>query len=541
MKKISVIMFVLLVLFPAAASSQNFNKVIEIVGGLEDSMKELIAKEEQSRKTEIAAIRSDITSLKSALFKEDTLKSDHLQIASTDAKDVLDRLEFLEKRYTATVPAADISSLTGQLDQLVDELRKVVEEGKQVQQKQLAVAPPQLYTISGQVRHRGEVDGRTFVPEARALGYNLLRSRFTVSIAPASDTKIYLQVQDSRVFGAGNPALNRGVQDGMSKSIDFHQAYFSLSNMFALPLSVKLGRQELAYGKQRLIASAGWNNFGNAFDALSAQYVYGPVSVDGFFAKLVGTQTSLYSENISGLYSYIKYSDLHTADLFMFYDNNTTPLAKGLDKGKSRLGRYSSGVTFYGKPKPFDYEAELILQRGSYAVTDSSALSSISAYLYAFTAGYMIVPESKLRVGVKYQVMSGDDNQKTGTYTSYNTLFSSAHSFFGYMDFFPKTTPEYGARSYSLHTSMDVASSTGMTFDAYYYLYDAVPTIKTSSGAIVRDQSLGYEADVTFTHKYNTFIVFNGGVSAFLPNAAMKAVKGPGVSYWSYLMTTVSF
>lgn len=541
MKKICKVCFVLLMTMPLMVSAQNFNKVIEIVGGLEETMKDLIAKEEQNRKSEIASLRSDITTLKTVLFKEDTVQSNHLLIASTDAQDVLDRLELLEKRYSGIQQTSDVSVLTGQLDQLVGELRKVVEEGKQNQQKQLTAAPPQLYTISGQVRHRGEVDGRTFIPGAKALGYNLLRSRFNVSIAPAADTRIFLQVQDSRVFGAGNPALNRGVQDGMSKSIDFHQAYFSLSGIFSLPMSVKLGRQELAYGKQRLIASAGWNNFGNAFDALSAQYVAGSVTLEGFFAKLVGTQTSLYSENISGLFSTVKYSDLHSADLFLFYDNNTAPISKGADKGESRLGRYSSGVMFSGKPKPFDYEAELILQKGSFAVTDSSLLTSVSAYLYAFSAGYTVIPESKLRVGLKFQVMSGDDDQKSGTYTSYNTLFSSAHSFFGYMDFFPKTTPEYGIRAFSIHSSIDVAPATGMTLDLYTYRYDAVPTIKTSSGAVLRDQSIGYETDITITHKYNSFILFNGGVSAFIPGPSMKALKGPGVSYWSYLMTAVSF
>ncbi|MFZ4619085.1 MAG: alginate export family protein [Bacteroidota bacterium] len=536
------ILFLLMIsaLLPSSSPAQNFNKVIEIVGGLEESMKGLIAKEERTRTQEIAAIRSDITSLKTALFKEDTVNSKHLLIASADAQSVLDRLEVLENRPAPQGASPEMNSLAGQLDQLVDELKKVVDEGKALQQKQLTV-PPQLYTINGQVRHRGEVDGRTFAPEARAIGYNLLRSRFTVSIAPAADTKIMFQLQDSRVFGAGNPALNRGVQDGMSKSIDFHQAYFALTNVFSLPMSVKLGRQELAYGKQRLIASAGWNNFGNTFDALSAQYNAGPATFDAFFAKLVGSQTSVYSENITGLYSLVKYSDAHTADAFVFYDNNTTPLLKGTDKGKARLGRYSTGITLMGKPKPFDYEAELILQRGSYAVTDSSSVSSISAYLYSVSAGYLIDANSKLRVGVKFQVMSGDDNQKVGKYSSYNTLFSSAHSFFGYMDFFPKSSPEYGVRAYSVHSGMELSPELSWNADMYYYLYDAVPTLKTSSGAIVKDQSLGYEADLTMAYKYSSMVTINYGGSAFIPETAMIALKGPAVSYWGFVMTTINF
>jgi hypothetical protein len=68
--------------------------------------------------------------------------------------------------------------------------------------------------------------------------------------------------------------------------------------------------------------------------------------VDGFIAKLVGSSDkSLSGENIGGLFSYDEIQlKLHSADLFLFYDNNTTPLAvKELDKGKSRLGRYLNG------------------------------------------------------------------------------------------------------------------------------------------------------------------------------------------------------
>jgi hypothetical protein len=197
----------------------------------------------------------------------------------------------------------------------------------------------------------------------------------------------------------------------------------------------------------------------------------------------------------------------------------------------------------YGKPKPFDYDAELIVQRGSYAVTDSSSRSPpMSAYLYAVLgrlyhrSGIKTPCRTEISRSCPVMIIKRLGHLERTTLCSPLPIRSSV-----LWISFPKTTPEYGVRAFSLHASMDVAASTGVTFDSYYFLYDAVPTIKTSSGAVVREQSLGYETDVTFQHKYNSFIVFNGGVSAFLPNAAMSALKGPGVSYWTYFMTTVSF
>jgi hypothetical protein len=49
--------------------------------------------------------------------------------------------------------------------------------------------------------------------------------------------------------------------------IDLHQAYITLGNHKEFPLSLKIGRQELIYGDERLIGAFGWNNIGRVFDA----------------------------------------------------------------------------------------------------------------------------------------------------------------------------------------------------------------------------------------------------------------------------------
>lgn len=45
-------------------------------------------------------------------------------------------------------------------------------------------------------------------------------------------------------------------------AFDLHQAYVSASKVFASPFSLKVGRQELKYGKSRLLGSAPWLNRG---------------------------------------------------------------------------------------------------------------------------------------------------------------------------------------------------------------------------------------------------------------------------------------
>lgn len=52
-----------------------------------------------------------------------------------------------------------------------------------------------------------------------------------------------------------------------SDTIDLHQAYATLGNQKEFPISLKIGRQEMIYGEERLIGAFGWNNIGRVFDA----------------------------------------------------------------------------------------------------------------------------------------------------------------------------------------------------------------------------------------------------------------------------------
>jgi hypothetical protein len=124
-------------------------------------------------------------------------------------------------------------------------------------------APPagllDAFTVTGQVRHRSELDRRSGI-EPPSL--HLLRTRLNLSFRPSEDVTGFVQVQDARLFGGGDPAAGRGTLDGRAPALDLHQAYFAVTHLLGAPLRLKVGRQELAYGNQRLIGSVGWSNVG---------------------------------------------------------------------------------------------------------------------------------------------------------------------------------------------------------------------------------------------------------------------------------------
>ena len=251
------------------------------------------------------------------------------------------------------------------------------------------LAAPTL-TLSGQIRHRSEVNGKVDLADSGAPRYHLLRTRINASFTPLDDVKVFIQVQDSRLFGGEDAAKGRGTLDGNADALDFHQAYFVVDNLFGTAFRLKLGRQELAYGNQRLVGSVGWSNVGRTFDAAVAAYRTDAVSVDVFTAQLQGSTVNTFSQNLHGLYSTFRLAEAHLADAFVLLDDNRDVVAGGPEAGTKKLQRYTLGAYLHGKPAPFDYAFEAVYQSGKMTLADAQERASIGAYLVSGALGFIV-------------------------------------------------------------------------------------------------------------------------------------------------------
>ncbi|MEP6662389.1 MAG: alginate export family protein, partial [Verrucomicrobiota bacterium] len=113
-----------------------------------------------------------------------------------------------------------------------------------------------------------------------------------------------------------------------SDSIDLHQAYFTLGNLKEFPLSLKIGRQELAYGDERLVGPVGWNNIGRVFDAAKLRWQTGSFGVDVFTSRTVIPEDGRFNvENdydfFSGIYATTTIVPKNTVDLYFFARNSS--------------------------------------------------------------------------------------------------------------------------------------------------------------------------------------------------------------------------
>ena len=380
---------------------------------------------------------------------------------------------------------------------------------------------PSSLDLGGQIRERSQLDAKAFAPDASAADFHELRTRLYAAFEPADRIEAFVQIQDSRRFGAGS-----GTLAPPTNTIDLHQAYFKVNGLFGAPLALKVGRQEIAYGNQRLIGSVGWHPRGRTFDGGVLAYETETASVDLFAARLANRYPvpsgGEGSENLLGVYSSWSVAEAQTLEAFAILDNDTQNV-----NGENQLTRFTPGVTLKGSVSQVSYTLE-----GAYQ-TGTMQGASIGASLLSATADYAFGGSSAPTLGAGYTRLSGDADPTDDELGTFNTLFATNHKFYGYMDYFlsiPAHAPQ-GLQDLHLNTSVSLSESVGVNAKFHHFTQTAAP----SGGST---EAYGQEVDLTLSYQFADPLSVTVGASTFFPGDAM--IPDGDTAYWAYVMTTVN-
>lgn len=281
---------------------------------------------------------------------------------------------------------------------------------------------PQI-SLSGELRTRLE-DVST--PNFQSRETVLMRTRLNLDAKLVTNTRVYVSLQDSRMWGQEANTVSTGNE---GQAVDLSQAWFQVDKLFGQPLSVKVGRQVLAYGDQRLIGHLEWTNNARRFDAAKLMYDTKDLSADLFYSKTAegltnpatGTPPVAATERdsfFSGLYATVKSIQNNTIDLYVLNDRNDT----------SKKDEFTYGARVNGKVAAFDYTGELALQSGDFAGTKRQ-----EAHAYAVKAGYTIPSAMNLRIGAEYDFATGADST-SGKNKAFDNLYPTNHYLYGFTD-----------------------------------------------------------------------------------------------------------
>lgn len=309
-----------------------------------------------------------------------------------------------------------------------------------------------------------------------------------------------------RVFAEGKSALGDGrdLPGGDrtidTDSLDLHQGYFELTRRLGEKesLSLRPGRQELQFGRQRLVSPLDWVNTRRTFDAVRASYVENSLRVDAFASRLVSVDRHGFDdedsgEDFHGIYATDKAGDSLSFDLYALY----------LDKDSAKFGastnqeeRVTLGLRLWGKPKDtgWDYDAEGAFQFGDFGDQD------IHAWMIATECGYTLrAAPGGPRVVVGFDYASGDGNGADDQVETFNQLYPLGHAYFGFID----QVGRQNIRDISLGLSLQPAPKLTLKVDGHWFaLANDADALYNAGGAVARaggkgEDEVGSEVDFT--------------------------------------------
>jgi len=291
---------------------------------------------------------------------------------------------------------------------------------------------PSWLRFSGEERARVEGwSGIGYKKDARDL-FLLNRLRINLQIAPSPWLKFTFQGQDSRVFGGNVKPAPASQKD----ALDLRFAYVEVGDAEKRPVSLRVGRQILAFGEGRLVADPSWGNTGRTFDAVRATFRHGKMRLDAFAASVVRMKDGEFNKRVDGDNFHGLYGALQnlvpnaTVEPYLFW--RLAPVVKAESGVAGKLDSKTAGVRWLGKlPVGFDYNVEIAGQTGRYAA------DRIGAWASHFVLGHTFPNPRRLpRVFAEYNQASGDGKLKDGRRGTFDQLYPSSHDKFGAADQF---------------------------------------------------------------------------------------------------------
>jgi len=413
-------------------------------------------------------------------------------------------------------------------------------------------------TIGGQLRERIEWYANTIEGDGKEV-VGSYRARIQIKAQLSDGVTAVFTPQAVGYWGEGGQGL--GLDTGKA-NVYMHEAYMLLSNPFGIDnVIVKLGRQEVNLGNQRLVGAVGWSQAGRSLDGILVGYVAGDYGLAGFFYGKLNDTANLVAwatpTDVSGTSSepdidiyvatwqgnFKPFGIGGTYEITDIYVNPTSAYTQTTAVGKNVDINVN---TLYGRVTPvFDTDFAKIKLNLEGAIQDGDAGSAdFNGYMFSVGAGATFADVTWApSVFLGYDYYSGDDNPDDNDLDAFWSVLPTAHKWLGHADLVWVNTPFYQFNGNGL---LNVATQSVGDFNVAgvedLYLKLAVkPMDKVSAHLDVHyfsaaedvtdgvknyGDDIGWETDLAVKYKYSKNLCLTLGWDHFDPDDAMKAVKG---------------
>jgi len=432
-------------------------------------------------------------------------------------------------------------------------------------------------TATGQFRPRTEFrDGFTTLQTkgAETAAFTSQRTRLNVGFA-GYRYKFFVALQDVRVWGQDASTINR-VTTAENNGVQLHEAWGEILLNDTISdiqnISLKIGRQEIAYDDQKVMGALDWlqqaryhdavvlkfNNkgwtadFGAAFNQnkeLLAGTIYNgvPPTTAGYPAGTNGLGTNYKSMEylyVAKKFFFGDISFLFLSDNFNKYTNVTsgTPPVVTKVNEKGIWTRNTTGFYYNVNPtRKLKLEGSVYYQFGH----DKNG-RSLNSNLASITSTLQV--GRKLFIGPGIDYLSGNDGTKAVTATSENNqfdpLYGTPHKFWGSMDYFYVSSGfgTQGLLNYFLKAKYNLKDN--LTLFADIHCFEAGNKLSNGAGG-TQTSYLGTELDLKMSYNMTKMINIEAGYSVMQATNSMASAQVKNVAnanltpQWAYVMVNI--
>lgn len=357
----------------------------------------------------------------------------------------------------------------------------------------------------------------------------------------SSRYKVYIAVQDIRTWGSvANAAIDtKGL-------LSVYEAY---GEVFIRPkFSVKMGRQAIAHGDERIFGSLDWAMQGRRHDAMVFNYADSSWRVETGFAYNQDAESSRWSQytvNNYKTFQYIWYNQqfkkLNLGALIL----NTGFVGSKMNQTTQKLDTLTLFTQTLGaradyNDKKFSVGGFVYAQFGK-----DPTNRNVKAVDISVEGSLKPNKEWILTLGTEY--ISGTSQVDTANKenNSFNPYFGTNHRFNGYMDYFYVNNH---LNSVGLHDVFYKTTYVGKRFLAginLHYFSAAADIRNKNMGPTdaLGSRYLGFETDLTFGFQIADGCSLQGGYSQMFGSTGLQTLRGVSSltpnSNWAYLMLMI--
>ena len=414
-------------------------------------------------------------------------------------------------------------------------------------------------TATGQIRERTEARGGfgTLLQDGKkgAL-FNSQRARLNIGYT-GYRYKFYTALQDVRVWGQDASTVNRYTIDA-NDGILLHEAWVDLSLIDTLStiqnLSLKIGRQEIAYDDQKVLGSLDWLQQARRHDAIVLKYANKGWTADFGVAfnqraelssgTLFNGQPGTYPAGTNGIgHAYKSFQYAYIGRKFFFGDMSFLFFKDDFQKFTGTVAaptpiegvnaRTTTGIYYNVNPtRKLNLNGSFYYQGGH-----DKFGTTISARLGSLTATYQL--SRKLYLGVGADYLSGTNATGATQNNQFDPLYGTPHKFWGYMDYFYVASP-FGAQGlFNYFVKAKYAASDKLMVNLDIHGFESAAKL---AGNL--DSYLGTEIDLKLNYKFTKLINIEGGYSVMAAKNTMAFIKGvvnPKLTaQWAYIMLNIT-